>query len=173
MQDDDRKALQVIAKKQGYDLVPTGQQPHQSQVYSPTGQQPYQPQNQALQAPPSRANAWSLTGFAASPDQAARKERQYFRYALIGATTTVVLGLGSVWIIAGTFADIFSASVEVTNRAMGVIEHQATVAGDMAKNSQVAEADKNDDRAFIILALLGASAACLVAGVLKLIGGGR
>ncbi|MGI9484281.1 MAG: hypothetical protein ACR2RF_00040, partial [Geminicoccaceae bacterium] len=121
----DQRALEKIAREQGYDLIPSGQA------------LPSQP------LPQRGGNAWSLRGEIASPDQAARKEQRNFRYALIGAGVITALGLGCTMIIAGAVQDMFTASLEVTNRAMGVIEHQATVAGEVTKHREEIDASKS------------------------------
>ncbi|MGI9490701.1 MAG: hypothetical protein ACR2RF_33365, partial [Geminicoccaceae bacterium] len=121
----DQQALEKLAQDQGYDLIPSGQAPPSQSLPSRSG------------------NAWSLMGEIASPDQAMRKEQRHFRYALIGAGVLTALGLGCTMIIAGTVQDMFTASLEVTNRAMGVIEHQATVAGEVTKHREEIDASKS------------------------------
>lgn len=144
----DKKALIAAAREQGFDLVPAGQ---------PLPQQRH-------------GNAWSLSGEIASPDQAARIERRTFRYVVTGAASVVALVLGGMWVVAGAIDSMFTASLEVTHRAMDVIEHQATIAGEVSKrvadaNAQDSAADHKTYVELVIWALVGL---LLVAGIAKL-----
>lgn len=141
----DKKGLIAAAREQGYDLVPSGQSLPQQR----------------------HGNAWSLTGEIASPDQAARIERRNFRYVAIGAASVVLLILGGMWVVAGAIDSMFTASLEVTHRAMDVIEHQAAIAGEVSKH--VADANAQDGAAdrktYVLAAIFGFAALLLIAGI--------
>ncbi|MGI9484474.1 MAG: hypothetical protein ACR2RF_01040 [Geminicoccaceae bacterium] len=147
----DKKELILAAREQGYDLVPSGQ---------------------VLPQPQERhGNAWSLSGEIASPDQAARIERRNLRYVAIGAVSVVALVLGGMWVVTGAIDSMFTASLEVTHRAMDVIEHQATIAGEVSKNTTEAEAaakgaDVSTDKDYVIAVLAGLAALALGAGII-------
>lgn len=143
----DKKGLIVAAREQGFDLVPSGQS---------LPQQRY-------------GNAWSLTGEIASPDQAARIERRNFRYVAIGAASVVALILSGIWVVAGAIDSMFTASLEVTHRAMDVIEHQATIAGEVSKH--VADANAKDGssyrKTYVLAVILGLAALLFGAGIIS------
>lgn len=142
----DKKGLLVAAREQGYDLVPSDQSLPQQR----------------------HGNAWSLSGEIASPDQAARIERRNYRYVAIGAASVVALILGGVWVVAGAIDSMFVASLEVTHRAMDVIEHQATVAGEVADAEEAKSTGAvASGKSLLTMALLGLAAVLLITGIIS------
>lgn len=144
----DEEFLKQEARKRGFELVPSGQSLPQ--------QRP--------------GNAWSLSGEIASPDQAARIERRTFRYVVTGAVSVVALVLGGMWVVGGAIDSMFTASLEVTHRAMDVIEHQATIAGDVSKRVADANAQDNttDHKTYVEMVIWALVGLLLVAGIAKL-----
>lgn len=143
----DNAALKEMAARQGFDLTPRGQQ---------------------------RTSSWSLLGEAHSPDAAERQERRRLHYAAIGAVTVIITILGSVLIMADTFGDIFEASLQIADRAMSVIEHQADVAAATARHqatlsAPAPESEPLSDRAYFMAAFVGLAVVFVVIGILRML----